>query len=415
MAVSPVILTADAAAALVPSHSRVIVASLSAEPRTLTAALWRRHAELRDVTIISGMLLNGYPFLDGKDSPFQLRTWFMPGTLLGLDANDIQAQFLPASWSQTIRYLASSASDVALIQVSPADGNGYHSLGISASQGKALLEGTKLIIAEVNEAMPYTCGDSLIHQSRIGALVHASYPLPEFPHRPGDAIDARIGQRIAELVPDGATLQFGIGAIPGAAVRALANRNARDLSLISQLTDPAMELMVAGGCRTDRPAATIGEILGTHALYKWVHRNPAIDMADATRTHGIRSLCNIDRLVSVNSALEVDLYGQVNSEYVDGRHVGGIGGSIDFAMGAQAEGALSIIALRATTKRGVARIVPQLTTPAVTIPRTLTQIIVTENGVADLRGKTVRERAHVLAHLADESSREALLHHAGKL
>lgn len=408
-------LNADDAAALIRSHSTVAVTNFCAEPLTLTAALWRRAAELRDVTILSGMMVSGYPFLSIPNTPFRLRTWFMPGALLGMGGSDIPADFVPLSWGQVGPYLAKAACDVALIQVSPADRDGYHSLGISVAHTRALFESTRLIIAEVNEGMPRTMGDSLVHESQIGVLVPAAYALPAFPHRPGDAIDSRIGRAVADLVPDGSTLQFGIGTIPGEVVGGLQARGARDLSIVAILTDPAMDLIRSGACRAAGPQAAVGELLGSAELYRWCDANPAIRMASVAETHSLRGFAGFDRLVSVNSALEVDLYGQVNSEFVNGRQVGGMGGSIDFSMAAQGEGALSIIALRSSTSGGISRIVERLNVPAVTIPRALTQIVVTEHGVADLRGRSVRERARLLADIADPAARDALRHRAASL
>lgn len=411
---APRVSDADGAVALVGSGDTVVLGSLSAEPRTLTAALCRRASLLRDVTIVTGTLLEGYPFLELPDTPFRMKTWFMPGTLLGVSEHRVAADFIPAGWVQTTGFLASLQADAALLQVSPADADGYHSLGVSTSQFHALAGSAKRLIAEVNPQMPRTCGDSLVHRSRFDVLVPADYPLRPFPHRPGDAVDDRIGDLIAGLVPDGSVLQFGIGSIPGAAVRALIRRGARGLTVVSQLTDAAMALIEAGCCVTG-VAARVCEILGTRELYRWADRNPRVAMAAASQTHGLRALAAHERLVSVNSALEIDLYGQVNSECVDGHQAGGIGGSIDFAIGCQAPGALSIVAMRATTRDGRPRIVPRLSSPVVTIPRSLVQMVITENGVADLRGRTASERALALADLADASSRDALRDHARHL
>lgn len=408
--------SAAEAVGAIKSGMTVAMTSLSAEPLSLTAALWDRAPHLRDVTIVSGMMLTGYKFLTGPAAEaFSLRTWFMPGTLLGGAARELKAEFLPLSWVQTIRYLQQQRFDVALIQVSPADSAGRHSLGINTSQARVMMQSAALVIAEVNEAMPRTCGDSLIDAGEIDILVHADHPLPEFPHRAGDATDRTIGRRAAELVPDGATLQFGIGAIPGATVDALIALKRRGLRLISQLTDPAWRLIEAGCCVDENPKATVGDILGTAGLYRWVDGNPAIAMTDGFGTHSIRSLMGRENFVSVNSALEVDLYGQLNSETLDGRQAGGIGGSVDFAIGAQLDGASSVIALRSRTRDGRSRIVRHLTPGPVTVSRTLVQQIVTEHGVADLRNCTVRERAVALAGIAHPDDREALLRAAAEL
>jgi len=404
----------EEAAQLVTSGSIVFVGSMGAEPVVLTAALWSRAPELHDVTVLTGTMLTGYPFLRAEaGGAFSLRTWFRPGTLIGGDTRQIDADFLPMSWAQTLRYLSSTTIDVALVTVSPADERGQHSVGISASNTLACVRNARLVIAQVNAEMPRTRGDSLVHESELDVVVHADAPLLEFPHRPGDDVDRAIGLRAAEHVPDRSTIQFGIGTIPASMLQGLIATGRNDLKILSQLTDAGRELIEAGACTT--PAATVGEILGTRALYKWVDDNPMVEMRDGATTHGLASLCDVERFVSVNSALEVDLYGQVNSEFIDGTHVGGIGGSVDFALAAQLPGARSIIALRSTTRSGRPRIVPKLSPGAVTIQRTLVQTVVTEHGVADLRELSTRERALALAGIAAPEHRDELLRSAASL
>ncbi len=404
--------TRSAADAVDAIGSGMVVAtgSLSSEPLSLTGALWDRADRLRDVTVVSGMMLTGYPFLaQDKKAAFRLRTWFMPGTLLGGAAKSIEADFLPLTWAQTVRYLADQAFDVVLVQVSPADARGYHSLGVNTSQARAMLRGARLVIAEVNEAMPRTCGDSLVHESELDILVREDHALPEFPHREGDAVDREIGHLAAELIPDGATLQFGIGTIPGAALDGLIEQGRSGISVISQLTDPARKLIEAGVCIERNPKALVGDVLGTRGLYDWMRENDQVHMTDGLTTHSVEAFASRHNFVSINSALEIDLYGQLNADFLDGMQVGGIGGSVDFTIGAQVAGNRSIIAMRSRTKKGVPRIVPNLKPGPVTVPRTLIQFVVTEQGVADLRDRTVRERARALAQIAHPGDRDALL------
>jgi acyl-CoA hydrolase len=408
--------TAADAVDAIRSGMTVALGHVGAEPIVLTAALWERQQELRDITLLSGMMLTGYPFLrPGSEGAFRLKTWFMPGTLLSADARDVAAEYLPMNWTQTARFLLATSIDVALVQVSEADRQGYHSLGISTGQHRPLINSAKLVIAEVNPAMPRTRGDSLIHESELNILVRAEHALIPFPNRDGDAIDRTIGLRAAELIRDGSTIQFGIGAIPGAMLEGLIAVGRKDLRILSQVTDPARKLIEAGACVTDGPKAIIGEVLGSEDLYRWSHENDSLEMVDAMGTHTIESLISRKRFVSVNSALEIDLYGQVNSETLDGRQVGAIGGSVDFAIGAQMEGNLSVIALRSATKRGEPRIVPLLKPGPVTLPRSLVQMVVTEHGTADLRNKTMKERARALARIAHPDHREQLERNAAEL
>jgi acyl-CoA hydrolase len=408
---------ASDAVSLIRSGMTVGLGHVGAEPLSLTAALWDRGPGLRDVTLLSGMMLSGYPFLkDELRDSFSLRTWFMPGSLLG-PSGQVEAEYLPFDWVQTARFLTTGRIDVALVQVSEADGQGYHSLGISVGQHLPMLNGARLVIAEVNPNMPRTGGAALVHQSRLDVLVRADHPLIPFPHRPAGAADVAIANNVVDYIPDGATLQFGIGSIPGAVLDRLAEEARRDLVIHSQITDPARALIDAGCCRRELPAARVGEVLGSEELYRWADRNPLIDMVDAFGTHAPEALAQISDFVSVNSALEIDLYGQVNSETLDGQQVGAIGGSLDFAIGAQFPGNLSVIALRAQTRGGTSRIVPCLPAGPVTMQRSLVQVVATEYGAADLRGLSMGERAVALANVAAPDRRETLLraaHEIGK-
>lgn len=413
---APRICTAEEAASLISSGQTVAVAQLGAEPITITAALWARAEELADVTIVTGMMLTGYPFLKLPATPFRLRTWFMPGALLGQSFRDVNADYMPLTWAQTARWLGRLKPDVALIQVSPEDEDGFHSLGVCTSMTPAMMSGARLVVAEVNPQMPRTRGHALVHRSRIDVLVPADHPIPEFPHREADETDQRIGALAAAFVPDDATLQFGVGTIPAATVSALIRAGRKGLKVLSQLTDPAMHLIEAGACIADGPSAVVGDIYGSQALYRWAHDNPAVRMvSDATQSHGLEGASGWAPLVSINSALEIDLYGQVNSEMTGGRVVGAIGGGLDFAMAAQLPGGTSVIALRATTRHGGSRIVPVLPAGPVTQPRALLQFVVTEFGVADLRDLSVRERAAAIAGLAHPDHRDALLDAAKRL
>ena len=412
----PRICTAEEAASLVASGQTVAVAQLGAEPVTITAALWARAGALADVTIVTGMMVTGYPFLKLAASPFRLRTWFMPGALLGQSFRDVSADYMPLTWAQTARWLARLKPDVALIQVSPADADGFHSLGVCTSMTAPMMHGARLVVAEVNPQMPRTRGHSLVHRSRIDVMVPADHPLPDFPHREPDETDLRIGTSAAAFVPDGATLQFGVGTIPGATVRALISAGRKNLRLLSQLTDPAMHLINAGAGVADGPSAFVGDIYGSQALYAWADGHPAVSMvSDAVQSHGLECVSRWAPLVSINSALEIDLYGQVNSEVTGGRTVGAIGGGLDFAMAAQRPGGTSVIALRAATRHGGSRIVPVLPAGPVTQPRSLQQFVVTEFGVADLRDLSVRERATALAGIAHPDHRDALREAARRL
>ena len=407
---APRTVTADEALAVVTTGMTVASGSLSAEPVVLLEALGRRCAEIGPISLISGMLLDGYTALAphlGND--IRLVSWFMPQALLGDVELGPHVDFLPLTWVQTYRFVERRAEiDVCLLQVSPADASGCHSVGISGSLNRLLARRARVVIAQVNLAMPYTGGDTLLHASEIDYLVEHEAPLRPFPHRSPDGKDAAVAAHVATLVPDRVTIQGGIGTVPESVLRLLAAQGRTGLRLTSQLTDAGRGLIEAGCCVDDAPAAVVGEILGSRELYRWVDRNPRIEIRDALGTHSLAALAAGGPFVSINSTLEVDLYGQLNSEVVGRGQAGGIGGSIDFVMAAQLDGGRSIVALPSTTGRGQSRIVPVIDKGLVTVPRTLVQFVVTEHGIADLRGRNARERAEALLAVAHPDHRSGL-------
>lgn len=416
MTKSPQWMSAEDAIAKVQSGMSVAFPHLSAEPGALTEALWSRAEGLTDLTVVSGMLLTGYGFLSAPCAKnITFKTWFLPGTLLRKTAPDVKAEYLPLTWAQTARYLMTTSFDVGLIQVSPADEDGYHSYGVCCTATKGIAHAAKLLIAQVNPKMPRTLGDSRIHASEIDILVEGEAPLTEYPNRPLDAIDSEIGRQIAGLIPDGSSISLGVGGIPLAAANALIDKGARDLRFINTFTDPSMALIEAGCATADNPKAETGDIFGSQALYDWVANNPAVALGDALTTHRPEDFVRRKTVVSVNSALEIDLYGQVNAETIGGKQAGSMGGLIDFAVGGQVEGGQFILGLRAQTNRGKARIVPKLDGDIVSLSRTFVETVVTEYGIADLRDKTVRERAIALAEIAHPDDRAGLLAHAQTL
>lgn len=409
MTSGPRTVSADEALSVVRAGMTVATGSLSAEPIALLEAFARRTVQAGPTTLISGMLLDGYaamaPHL-GND--IRLLTWFMPQTLLGDVGLGPSVEFLPLTWVQTYRFIEShDAIDVCLIQVSPADAEGFHSVGISASVNLLLARRARIVIAQVNPAMPFTAGDTRLHASEIDYLVEHEAPLRAFPHRAPDEKNAVIAAHVATLVPDGVTIQGGIGTVPESVLRILASEGRRGMRITSILTDAGRGLIESGCCDRDGPAAVVGEVLGSQDLYRWVEHNARVEFRDVPGTHGLPALAAGGPFVSINSTLEVDLFGQLNSEVVGRGQAGGIGGSIDFMMAAQLEGNKSIIALPSTT-RGRSKIVPVIDRGLVTVPRTLVQFVVTEYGIADLRGRTDRERAQALIEVSHPDHRSSL-------
>ncbi|WP_138470379.1 acetyl-CoA hydrolase/transferase family protein [Poseidonocella sp. HB161398] len=416
MTKTPVWLSAEEALTRVDSGMSVLFPHLSAEPLVLTRALWSRAETLERLTVCSGMLLSGYGFLSSPAAPkVTFKTWFLPGTLLRKTTGDVKAEYLPMTWAQTARYLDETPFDVGLIQVSPADTDGYYSVGLNSTVVQSILRRAKLVIAQVNPKVPRTRGPSRIDPSQIDILVEAEEPLAEFPNRPGDAIDETIGRQIAGLIPDGAAVSFGVGGIPLAAAEALIARGARGLRPFNTLTDPVMKLIEAGCAADGLPKAHAGDIFGSQALYDWVHENDAVAMTEALQTHTVESFVGRSPVASVNSGLEIDLYGQVNAETIGGRQSGAMGGLVDFAISGQLADSTFILGLRSRTNKGKARIVRRLDGDIVSVSRTFVETVVTEHGVASLRNKTVRERARAIAAIAHPDDRAALLAEAETL
>ena len=404
--------------AMLEVRSGMLVATggLSAEPIVLLEALAERASSVEGVTLLSGMLLDGYRVLSPHlGNSIRLEAWFMPQTLLGDVGLGPNVDFLPMTWTQTCRYVQTLAIDACLVQVSPADEDGFHSLGISTGMNPFMVERSKVVIAQVNGEMPYTLGNSLVHESQIDFVVEQSCPLRSFPHRAPDELDAAIGRAVADMIPDGSTIQSGIGTIPESVLRCLVDDKRTGLMLTSMLTDSGRDLIESGSCISDSPAAVVGEVCGTPDLYRWVDHNPAVQLFDGLQTHSLSVLATRRSFVSINSTLEVDLHGQLNSEVLESGQAGGIGGSLDFMIGAQFPGAMSVIALPSTTSRGASRVVPRISRGLVTVPRTLVQYVVTEYGVADLRFLSAARRAEALANISHPDHREELLGAAKQL
>jgi acyl-CoA hydrolase len=396
------------ALSLVNAGATVVAGSGAAEPRMLLAGLAERARQVGDVTLLSGMLLSDYSFLDVPQSSLRYRTWFMPGSLQGRTLDPLRVEFLPLAWSQMIDYLERLAIDVALIQVSPKDADGFHSLGVSVSYTKPAARRSTVVLAEVNAQMPRTAGDSLIHESELDAVVHVDYPIPAFPARKADAAGRRIAETAAAIITDGMTVQPGVGAIPNELMAILADRNV-DVNLLSIMTDGCIPIVRNAAARGQAPVARVGEIVGSKTLYDFVADNPGVAMAEGRDTHTAVALAGVQPFVAVNSAVEVDLAGQSNQEMMGGRQAGGIGGSIDFMIAGSYPGNRSLLLLKATAQQGrISRIVPRFTSPVVSVPRSVVQVVVTEFGLADLADKTVEERARALISIAAPQHRAAL-------
>jgi acyl-CoA hydrolase len=305
------------------------------------------------------------------------------------------------------------ACDVCFVQVSPADSAGNHSYGLINDFIQAAVAKARVVIAEVNEQVPFTYGDAVLPAARITHAIHVSRPPVEVKAAAISAIDEAIAKIIANYIGDGAVIQTGVGAVPDAVLRLLADR--RDLGIHSGMIGDGLVDLVEAGVITnarkeiDAGVSITGALIGTKRLYDFAHQNKKLMMRNAAYTHNEGVLTSLTRLVTINSALEVDLTGQVNAEQSGNSYMGGTGGQVDYVRaGSRSKGGHSIIALPATAKGGaLSRITAALAGP-VTTARSEVDVIVTEFGAAELKGQTLAERSKRLVNIAHPDFREEL-------
>lgn len=410
--------TADEAIArAVQPGQRLLLHGGCAEPQALVEALVRQRDRYRDVRLVTQVF--GSPALYAQPEMWphlRLETFMCSGNTREAVRSG-HADYIPANLSEIPGLFTSGRLpvDVALIQVSPPDEHGYCSLGLMVDFTKVGVEQAKVCIAQVNRQMPRAFGDCFVPVARLDYVVEDDRPLLTVPPTPLGPVEQAIGAHIAALIDDGDTIQFGIGSIPDAVLRALLGK--RDLGIHSGLlSDSLVDLVEAGVVTGRRKAVMPGKIvstaaMGTPRLYSFMHDNPLVAMMPSDFTHHIAVLMRLDNFVSINSALQVDLSGQVNAETIGALQIAGTGGGADFVRGAAAaRNGRSIIALPSRAGGGKhSRIVAQLDAgAAVTAPRSDVHYVVTEHGVADLRGKTRRERAQALLAIAHPEFREGL-------
>jgi acyl-CoA hydrolase len=303
--------------------------------------------------------------------------------------------------------------DVALVQVSPPDAGGNHSFGLINDFIQAAVQKARVVIAEVNERVPFTLGDAVLPAARIDCAVHVARAPVEVPPAKIGEIDLAIAKIVARYIEDGAVIQVGIGATPDAILRLLHDR--RDLGVHSGMIGDGLVDLVEAGVVTnarkpiDAGVSITGALIGTERLYRFAHRNPKIGMRRSAYTHSQSTLSRLMRLVAINSAIEVDLTGQVNAEQSGEQYLGATGGQVDYVRAAgRSSGGRSIIALPATAKGGkVSRIAAALSGP-VTTPRSDVDVIVTEFGAAELKGRTLAERSRRMVAVAHPDFRAEL-------
>lgn len=400
----------------IPDRARIVVPALSGTPVGLLASLNDLRGGWSELELACGNLLAQIAPLDHPGAPFRFSTYQTSGPLRAAEQAG-QLEHIPATYAQVPALFAPDGplpADAVLVQVSRPGPDGRHSLGTSVGGIVDVIRTAPLVIAQVNANIPYTFGAAELAADEFDWLVELNSDIPQLRRtEPGEA-ELQIARHVVSLVPDGATLQFGLGGVPEAIMGLLSER--RDLGVHSGLiSDGIIGLhnsgALTGARKTTAPGLIITtEAAGSAAFYRWLHRNDAVHLAPASYTHSLLVLARQHNFVAINSAVQVALDGAVNAESVGGRQISGPGGQPDFAAAAQLNGGLSVIAMPSTAARGrVSRIVPQLDADAVvTTPRYLADVVVTEYGIAHLRGRTLTQRADALRAIAAPQFRPEL-------
>ena len=416
--------TAADAVKAVKSGDRIFLTGNCSVPKNILAALVDRAHELKDVEINQALTIGSADYVSPEmEGHLRVNTMFIShNTREAVQAG--RADFTPVLLSEFPLLFKDKILpvNVAFVHLSPPDQHGYFSFGVEVGLSKSPAESADIIIAEVNEQMPRTLGDTFIHVSAIDYIVPVDYPLPELAMgegKPSEKVE-KIAKFIAGLIPDEATMQMGIGAVPDAVLKYLYDK--KDLGIHTELfSDGVIDLVEAGvitnAKKTIHPGKIIaGFILGTKRLYDWVHNNPLIEFLRTEYVNDPFIVSQNHRMVAINSAIEVDLTGQICADSIGTKLYSGVGGQLDFIYGAsRSKGGVPIIALPSKTKT-FSRIVPTLKTGAgVVTTRNHVHYVVTEYGVADLYGKTIHERAQALINVAHPEFKEELTREAREL
>jgi acyl-CoA hydrolase len=394
------------------SGDRIVFGQACGEPTTLVEALIAQGAGIGNLSAFIATSFSGL-FTPETAAAFRLSSMGAIGVLRSMTkahALDV----IPVHVSQVGPLITAVeiACDVAMIQVSPADSDGNHSCGLISDYVRAAVDKARVVIAEVNDQVPFTFGET-IPASAIDVKIEVSRtPVEVAPAKIGET-DEAIARHCAAYIGDGSVIQTGVGAVPDAILRQLGDR--KDLGVHSgMLGDGLVDLIEAGVITNarkeiDRGITINGALIGTRRLYDFAHRNPSIRMTPTSYTHDAAVLGQLSRLVTINSALEVDLTGQVNAEQSGAAYLGGTGGQVDFVRaGARSPGGAALMVLASTAKGGtLSKIVPALSGP-VTTARTEVDVVVTEYGAAELKGQTLAERARRLVAIAHPDFREEL-------
>jgi acyl-CoA hydrolase len=408
--------TADEAVKVIKPGNRVFIHSVAAAPKILIDAMVKRSSELHDVEIMHLHTEGEAPYVKPEyEGIFCLHSLFV-GANARKATQEGYADYIPIFLSETPRLFRKNILpiDVALVQVSPPDRYGFCSLGVSVDTTLSAVETAKIVIAQINPKMPRSFGDGLIHINKFNFIVEHESPIYECEVPPVSETEQKIANYIAELVEDGATLQMGIGGIPNAVLAAL--KDHKRLGVHTEMfSDGLISLVETGVVTGEEKKLNKGKIvstfvMGTKITYDFLDQNPLVEMLDVGYVNDVHNIRQNPKVTSINSAIEIDITGQVCADSIGTKHFSGVGGQIDFMRAASySEGGKPIIALSSKTSKGESKIVPFLKQGAgVVTTRANVHHIVTEYGRIDLYGKSLKQRAKLLTTIAHPDHRETL-------
>jgi len=411
------LVTSDEAVSHIPDNCRVFFGHAANEPSVLVDALVRNYERFTNVEITHWVPLGRSEYCDPKMAGHFRHNAMFVGAATRKAVQEGRADYTPFFYHQSTRFFSDGTFpiDVAMVSCTPPDKHGYVSLGVSVGGTKPAVLNAKMVIVQVNDQMPRTMGDSFVHISQLTYCVEASMPILEMGGGVITEVEEAIGRNVASLVEDGSTLQLGIGTIPDATLKFLGDK--KDLGIHSEMfSDGVVDLyekgVITGANKTlDKGKMVAAFLMGSKKLYDFVDNNPDVMMRTVDYVNNPMVICQNPKVVAINSCLQVDFNGQVNSESMGIKQFSGIGGQLDYVRGAaMCPDGKSILAMPSTAKHGeVSRIVPMFDAgTTVTTTRTDVHYIVTEYGIANLRGKSLRERAKLLINIAHPQFRGQL-------
>lgn len=398
------------------SGDKIFIQSVAGAPQVLIDAMVARSGELRNVEIYHLHTEAKAPYVEPQyDGIFRLKSFFV-GANVRQATQEHRADYIPVFLSEVPHLMREGIIpiDVALVHISPPDAHGFCSLGVSVDATLAAIEMATTVIAQVNTEMPRTQGDGCIHIKNFDFLVEHNSPIPEAPVAALTDVELKIGRNVANLVDDGATLQMGIGGIPNAVLASLTGHSKLGVHT-EMFSDGLIPLIESGVITNEKKKLNKGKtvssfVMGSKKLYDYIHDNPGILLLDVAYVNDVANIRKNPRVTAINSAIEIDLTGQVCSDSIGMKHFSGVGGQIDFIRGASySKEGKPIIAISSTTPKGVSKITPFLKLGAgVVTTRANMHYVVTEYGVANLYGRSLKERTRMLINIAHPDHRETL-------